>query len=217
MQILLLGATGRTGKWALHHALAAGHQVHCLARNSSRIPPHPRLKVFEGDVRSPEDLAKALAGCTHLISALNVSRRSDFPWAPLRTPATLMSDTMKAVIPLAEAASVERVVICSAWGVGETKAEIPAWFRWFIEHSNIGVAYQDHARQEALLMDSALPGTIVRPVGLTNSTKPQSIRETLKNEPKPNLLISRAALGRFLVESLAREDLLGKRVVVSKN
>ncbi len=216
MHILLLGATGRTGKWVLQHAIDQGHQVHCLARKASRISAHPQLKVFEGDVRSKEDLSKAITGCSHVISVLNVSRRSDFPWAPLRTPPTLMSDTMRTLLPLAETASIQRILLCSAWGVSETKQDIPNWFRWFIEHSNIGVAYKDHERQEAILMESALPWTIVRPVGLVNSKRPQVVQETFHQQPKPGLIISRKALGRFLVESLSREDLVRKTLVVSK-
>ena len=45
---------------------------------------------------------------------------------------------------------LRRLVLTSAWGAGETAAEIPGWFRWFIQNSNIGPAYRDHERQEAL-------------------------------------------------------------------
>ncbi len=37
MKILVLGATGRTGKLVLKTALEKGYQVHCLSRNSQRI------------------------------------------------------------------------------------------------------------------------------------------------------------------------------------
>jgi uncharacterized protein YbjT (DUF2867 family) len=37
MRILLLGATGRTGKLVLKRTLEKGYQVHCISRNTSRI------------------------------------------------------------------------------------------------------------------------------------------------------------------------------------
>ena len=86
MKILLLGATGRTGKLVLQNALNNGHQVNCLSRNSERITPMGGLKIFEGSPKNKTDLEKAVSDCDAIISVLNISRKSDFPWAPLRTP-----------------------------------------------------------------------------------------------------------------------------------
>ncbi len=86
MKILLLGATGRTGKQVLSIALQEGYMVSCLARNTRRIEPHTNLSIFEGDPTKQLDLEKAIYGCKSIISVLNISRTSDFPWAPLQTP-----------------------------------------------------------------------------------------------------------------------------------
>ena len=87
-------------------------------------------------------MIQALNDCEALVSALNISRRSDFPWAKLRTPPTLLSDVMNNVGEIAVQVSLKRLVVCSAWGAGETKKDLPAWFRWVIDHSNVGVTYQ---------------------------------------------------------------------------
>ncbi|MEO0338390.1 MAG: NAD(P)-binding oxidoreductase [Bacteroidota bacterium] len=216
MKILLLGATGRTGKLLLSQALDKGHEVHCLSRNIQRLPQHPQLTPFEGDPSKKGDLEKAIIGCQAILSVLNISRTSDFPWAKLRTPKLFLSDTMQQLLPLAKSHAVERVIICSAWGVAETRKDIPGWFRWFIDNSNIGVAYQDHERQEALLEASNLGWTIIRPVGLTNSKRAQSIRTTLYNQPKPSLTVSRLSVAKFILDSLKQADLIGKKVVISK-
>jgi len=216
MKILLLGGTGRTGKWVLSAALENGHEVHCLSRNTARFEQREGLTIFEGDVQSAKDLERAMQGCEAIISCLNVSRTSDFPWAPLRSPADLMSSVMEKMIPLAGKMNIKRLVMCSAWGVHETRAHIPWWFRLTIDMSKIGVAYKDHERQEELIAASNLDWTLVRPVGLTPFTSEESVRESFDNQPKPSILIARKTLGRFMVECLEREDLVGKRVVVSK-
>lgn len=216
MKILLLGATGRTGKLVLNNALEKGHQVHCLSRNAGRITRQNGLTIFEGSPDNETDLTKAIAGCDAVISVLNISRKTDFPWSALRTPETFLSDVMTLLVPVAERQNLKRISICSAWGVAETKNDIPAWFRWFIDNSNIGVAYRDHERQEKILSESKLNWTIVRPVGLSNSRKKEKIRETLDNNPKPNMLISRQSVAEYLVESLEKDYLIGKKVVVSK-
>ena len=216
MRILLLGATGRTGKWVLKTALEKGHSVHCLSRNSHRIPKKDGIAVFEGNPASSDDLKKAMEGCEAIISVLNISRTSDFPWARLRTPKTLLSDTMSLVVSSAKELGIKRAAICSAWGVAETKKDIPNWFKWFIDNSNIGVAYTDHERQENILQQSHLDWSIARPVGLSNSKRTETIQESLNNKPKPSMLISRKSVGRYLVESLENETLIGKKVVISK-
>ncbi|MEL6135173.1 MAG: NAD(P)H-binding protein [Bacteroidota bacterium] len=216
MKLLLLGATGRTGRWVLEKALEKGYEVRCLARNVHRISPRDRLTVIEGDPSQATDLQKAFEGCQYVISVLNISRQSDFPWAPLRTPEDYLSRVMNTLLPIAKAHSIQRVVVCSAWGVGETGEDIPWWFKWTIDHSNIGVAYKDHALQEEVLTLSDIPWTIVRPPGLTNFKKKEQIKVCEAKGEKPQLLISRQSVAAFMVESLQREDLVGKKVVISK-
>ncbi|TKD65356.1 NAD(P)-dependent oxidoreductase [Flavobacterium sp. ASW18X] len=215
MKILLLGATGRTGKLVLKRALADGFEVHCLARNSNRIKPQQKLTVIEGDANDIQDLQKALNGCDAIISVLNISRTSDFPWAPLKTPKTYLSDVMHKLTTIAQQESINKIVICSAWGVAETNKDLPFWFRWLIKYSNIGFAYKDHEKQEKILYSSELNWTIVRPVGLTNSSQKASIQESWNNQPKPNLLVSRDSVARYLINSITRTDLNHKTVVVS--
>lgn len=214
MRILLLGATGRTGKWVLQQALEAGYNVHVLARNTGRITPHKNLKIIEGDVTSTKDLSEAIEGCSGAISCLNVSRTSDIPWSPLRTPAQLMSNCISSLLQVVEADSTIRIIVCSAWGVAETRNDIPGWFRWFIDNSNIGVAYKDHEKQEALLENSELNWTIVRPVGLTNGAI-KEVQESTNNQPKPGLTISRRSLANYLLSCLENKELTRRKVVIS--
>ena len=216
MRILILGATGRTGKLVLKTALDEGYEVNCLARNSARIPTVDKLQVFEGNPAVSEDLEKALQGCDYVINVLNISRTSDFPWAKLRTPPTYLSDVMKKLMTLAEKHRLKGLIACSAWGVAETKKDIPFWFRWMIDYSNIGLAYRDHERQEELLAKSSLNWTVVRPVGLSNVKKEEKIKVSLNNSPKPSLMISRLSLAKFLVQCIREEKLRGKMPVISK-
>jgi len=216
MKILLLGATGRTGKLVLKRALDKGYQVNCLARKTKRIERNDGLSIFEGNPTNKADLMKAISGCEGGISVLNISRKSDFPWSPLRTPSTFLSDVMTTLVPIAIKQNVNRITVCSAWGVSETKKEIPKWFKWFIDNSNIGVAYKDHARQEKIVLESNLEWTIVRPVGLYNSNREENILETFDNVPKPNLLISRQSVAEYILESMENDMLIKKKVVISK-
>ncbi|TRX56209.1 hypothetical protein FNH22_16350 [Fulvivirga sp. M361] len=184
MMILLLGGTGRTGKLVLEEAVKRGYLVNCLVRDPTRLErDHASINFFKGSPNQMSDLKQSMYGCEAIISVLNISRTPDFPWARLRTPVTFLSDVMHNVIELAEQEGIKRIIVCSAWGVAETKRDVPAWFNWFINNSNIGFAYKDHEKQEELLKKSNLRWTIVRPTGLTNSKKEQKVIESYYGRP----------------------------------
>jgi putative NADH-flavin reductase len=205
MKLLLLGATGRTGKQILEHALERGHIVHVLVRDKQKVKNnHPSLVLFEGKPDDKAALLNAMRGCEAVISALNISRTSDFPWSPLRSPKDLLSIVMKYISELATELHIRRIIFVSAWGVAETRKDIPGWFRWFIEHSNIRYPYLDHERQEEVLKKTSLEWTGVRAVGLTNSTKKKEVLVSFNKQPKPRLLISRYNLAGFVLDILEK-------------
>ena len=217
MHILLLGATGRTGERLLNEALADGHQVTVLVRNRRNIGiSSGKLTVIESATLDANSLQQAILGCDAVISTLNCSRTSDFPWSPLRTPPTFLSDMLTRLLPICEAQRIRRLIVVTAWGANETRPDIPFWFRWLIDYSNIGVAYRDHERQEQLLSQSSLDWTIVRPVGLTNGHDHKPLIETTDGRPKPNLTISRTNVARFLLDVVAGERYSRQAVTISE-
>ncbi len=217
MRILLLGATGRTGKHILKGCLLKGYPMNILVRNSKDIPvDNPLLKVIKGTPESKDDIANALKNCDMVISALNISRTSDFPWSGLRTPKTLLSDSMKYVLQAAKPGQLKRIIVVSAWGVHESFRELPGWFRWFIQNSNIGPAYQDHERQETLLKNQPVNWTAVRPVGLTNSAKEKPVTVSINGKPRPSLLISRKNVAQFVVNEIEHKKHINMTITVSQ-
>lgn len=215
MHVLILGATGRTGKLLLQEALSRGYTVNALVRDKSKVPAHSALTLFEGLPTDEATLNGAMAGCEAILSALNISRNSDFPWAKLRTPANFLSETAKNIIELAPQHGISRIILTSAWGTNDTLKDIPWWFKWVIDNSNVGLAYRDHERQEDLFAASALKYTIVRPVGLTNSSKIKTVIVSLNSQPKPGLTISRRNVAKFMVDALQGKLFLLQMPVVS--
>lgn len=217
MKVLVLGGTGRTGKHLLIEALASGLSVNAIVRDTSKVTvTHPNLTLFAGMPNDPALLDKALEGCDAVFSALNISRRSDWPWAKLRTPPTLLSDVARLLVEKMKGPCGNRLLVVSAWGVRETKADLPGWFRWLIDHSNISFGYQDHERSEEILEQSDLEWTILRPVGLTNGAGRRKIRVSYGSTPKPSLLISRKNVAKFMVKCMAERLHIGERVTISQ-
>lgn len=218
MKVLLLGATGRTGKHVLDFLLKDGYTVNILVRDKRKIHRHSEnLKILEGNTIDKQTLLNAMSDCAAVISVLNINRTTDFPWAKLRTSKTFLSDTMQNILNVAREMHLNRVITCSAWGVYKTKKDIPWWFRWVIDNSKIGITYQEHERQEDLPSHSEMNYTIVRPVGLTNFKTEKQIRVSENNIPKPNLLISRRDTAKFMVQLLKDSSYNKRTITISNN
>lgn len=214
--ILLLGSTGRTGKEVLDIALSRGYLVHALVRDREKISfKNQNLKIFQGDTSNPTDLSVAMNGVEAVVSCLNISRKNDFPWSDLRTPPSFLSVTMRIIIQVAKQNGVKRLIFTSAWGVADSRPFIPSWFAWLIDNSNISAAYLEHERQEALVKASNMDWTIVRPVGLVNSSCARPTRVFLENEGKPSLTISRRNTAVFLLDTLEGGNYIKQVPVIS--
>lgn len=203
MHILLFGATGRTGCLILNELLNNGHSVNIIVRDRAKVKSSSKnLTILEGSTLDKDLIAVAISDCDAIISALNISRNSDFPWSALRTPKTLLSETIQLVIKSAESHNIKRIIVLSAWGANETIHDIPWWFRWTIKWSNISYGYKDHERQEDILKHSAMDWTAVRPVGLINSDIDKPLKVSLDNRPKPFPIVSRKSIAEFTVDVL---------------
>lgn len=215
-QILILGATGRTGKLLLKQALDKGYTVHALVRNRDHVEVrHENLQLFEGVPTDKLLLNEAMQGCQAVLSTLNISRKSDFPWSELRTPAHFLSETITHVITLSPAHNIHRVIVLSALGVGDSRKYIPVWFKWLVDHSHIGAAYMEHEAQERLLAASELQYTAIRSAGLVNAYRPTDVIVSFDNVPKPGLTISRYNVAGFMLDILELNAYLRKTPVIS--
>jgi uncharacterized protein YbjT (DUF2867 family) len=217
MKLLILGSTGRTGRLIVAEALKQGHDINVLIRDKNKHSFNPKsITIFEGLPTSRNDLSGAMWGCEAVISALNISRTSDFPWAKLRTPKNFLSESMANTIVTAKQQNINRIITTSAWGVNETKHELPLWFRWLIEYSNISWGYIEHEAQEELLNRSDLNWTSVRPTILTNYKKERPMKITYSKTPKPSLFISRYNVAQFIIGILQNQQYYKRSLTISE-
>jgi len=187
----------------VNEALKRGHTVNVLVGHKGSLSMNPDLvNAHEGTPLNIFTLTESMAGCDAVLSTLNISRLSDFPWSKLRTSKDFLSASMRKVLEASRKENVKRIIITTAWGVAETKRDIPFWFSWLIDHSNIRYPYLDHELQEEMLKASDSNWTIIRPVGLTDTEKEKEVQVTLNNTPKPSLMISRRNVALFMLDVL---------------
>ena len=69
MRLCVLGATGNSGRRIVSEALARGHEVTALVRNTSALAPSPRLAVHQVDYSAAGALESALRSHDAVINA----------------------------------------------------------------------------------------------------------------------------------------------------
>src|SRR5438132_7153278 len=93
MKILLLGATGRTGRHVLEQAVAAGHDVSVLVRSPDRLPPGVGVRTAIGSALDPGDVGEAVRGMDAVLVTLGNRRAREV------FGSTLMTRAMQALVP----------------------------------------------------------------------------------------------------------------------
>ncbi len=196
MRILIVGASGGTGRQLVTQGIERGHLVTALVRRASRLPArHAGLTVVEGDVMRPPSLDAAVAGQDAVLSALGHKQ-----WF---YPNRILSDGTANLIAAMERHGVRRLVCETALGFGDAWWRMGLYYTLFVRPLILPFYFHDKKRQEALIRASGLDWTIVRPGVLTNGAK----RGRYRHGPGIghwlwSVRISRADVADFMLDQL---------------
>ena len=163
MRIVIFGANGVTGRLLTRRVLDAGHSAVAVTRRPDDFPiTDPRMTIAGADVRR-DGLAGMVAGADAVLSTLGV------PFT--RQPVDTYSAGTRNVVNAMRETGVNRLVVVSSTGAYPAlgRRHAPLLLRLFepIITRTIGkTVYDDIRRMEALVRDSGLDWTIVRPSGL---------------------------------------------------
>jgi len=161
MRILIVGATGGTGRELVTQALERGHHVTALARNPSKVKlTHERLRVATGDVMDAASLAAAVRDQDAVICALGHKR-----WLG---PSKILSRGTQNIVDAMKTAGVRRLVVETALGVGDSTGRLGLYYTLFTIPFILPFYWYDKGRQERVVRESGLEWVIVRPGQLTN-------------------------------------------------
>ncbi|MFC8448506.1 NAD(P)-dependent oxidoreductase [Kitasatospora sp. NPDC057223] len=200
MRIVVLGATGPTGRRLTDQALAAGHRVTAVARRPENLPPRAGLTAVAADAGDPEAVDAAVAGADAVLSALGAR--------PGRRPVTVYSAGARNVITAMERHGVRRLLAISS------SVNDPAWrpsgaFLFnhvldpYVNRVIARTAHEDMRRMEALIRASGLDWTIVRPSGLFDTPAVTDYR--LAEDSADGVYTARADLAASMLRELTED------------
>lgn len=158
MKIVVLGATGATGRQIVDQAVGRGHDVVAYVRRPEALEPKEGVTIAAGQLADQPTLQSILKGADAVLCCLGTHelRNVDF-----------MQKSLPCVTGAMQAADVHRLILLSAYGVGETSRSASLLAR-FLYRTVVSSVYKDKADLEAALAQSGLKWTIIYPVILTN-------------------------------------------------
>ena len=109
MKILLLGATGRTGRHIIAEALRRGHEISAIVRDPEKLKDF-NIEITQGTPYDYDTVEKAITGCNAVINTLNVSRKTDNPWSSLTAPKDLISESASNAIKAMGKSGIKRFI-----------------------------------------------------------------------------------------------------------
>ncbi len=162
MQVLVAGATGKTGRQIVRQLIDKGFPVIALVRDQAKakaiLPTTTQLIV--GDVLQPETFESALADCSVLICATGASPSFD-PTGPYKVD----FQGTKNLVDAAKKQNIEHFVLVSSLCV--SKLFHPLNLFWLILYWK--------KQAENYIQSSSIDYTIVRPGGLKDEDNSDNI------------------------------------------
>ena len=209
MKVLVLGATGGTGRHIVREAQARGHSVTALVRSRDRAQDLAGARLVEGNALDEGALFKALEDCDAVISALGTGV------SPFKE-VTLLSKATEALIAAMQKRDVRRLVCITGMGAGDSKGHGGFLYDRLIQPFLLRKVYEDKDRQEALVRGSGLDWVLVRPTVLDDKPATGLLRAFSDLSGFHGGTISRADVAQFVVAQLTGDDWLGRAPLVTR-
>lgn len=208
MKLLIIGATGGTGKQLVQQALEQGHDVTVLVRDSSKLQSRSeRLRVLTGNVLDPASVDAAVTGQDAVLSSLGTNK-----W---REPTTLFSESAGILLSAMDRHGVRRLISITGIGVRETLGHGPLLYEYFFYPLFTKRIYADKDRMEEIIGKSGLDWVIVRPGILTNGPATGKCRAVTDLAGVRIGSISRADVAAFMLAQLTIDRYLRQAPVIT--
>lgn len=208
MKVIVFGATGTVGRLAVEELLAAGHEVTAFARSPGKLgSDHPGLTLHAGDALDPVSVAGAVDGqdAAMIVLGAGAERRS-----------TIRSEGTRNVIRAMQRHGVRRLICQSTLGVGESWDNLNFFWKRIMFGLLLRPVLREHEAQEALVRESGLDWTIVRPSAFTDGPATGAYRVDFPPAERGlSLKIARRDLARFLARQVGDSTYLRHAVSLS--
>lgn len=207
-KILVLGATGPTGRHIVTQAVQRGYDVTALVRSPEKAADLQGLRLVVGDARNETALRQAVKGRDAVISALGT------PASPVKE-VSFLSTATRALVSAMKSEQVQRLITITGIGAGDSAGHGGFLFDKLILPLLLRKVYADKNRQETIIRDSSLDWTIVRPSMLNNKPGGIAIRTLTDLTDFHGGTIAREDAAKFVVGQITSDTWLRKSPLIT--
>ncbi len=195
MNVVIFGASGKTGHHLVKQALEQGHAVTAFVRNPDKLTiGHDNLKIIQGNVSDYEKTELAIKNKDAVFSVLGASHPFKYD--------QLVVDGMGNIIKAMESNGVKRLIYLSALAVKDSRKGSGFMMR-YIAPKILRTELAGHEAREKMIKQSQLKWTIVKAPLLTNGPFKKQYRSGTAITTKAFIIsLSRADVADFMLEQL---------------
>ncbi len=215
-KVLVIGATGGTGLATMRELIDQGHQISALVRSPEKLKGwDSRLKVIRGDVMCLQDIERAMTGQDVVIVTVGISENPLLVrlFGSRKTPMCVRSLGTQNVITAMNNHGVEKLIVQSSFGVGDSRDKLSfidrLFFKLFLKPQ-----IEDTEKQEIIVKSSNLQWVLIQPVHLRSDSKVETILASAKGETGQSS-IARRSVAKFLVQMVESSEYLRQSVALS--
>ena len=193
MKLVIFGATGSIGRQVVNQALSQGHTVTAFAREASKVGfEHPNLRIALGNVMDPVSVENAIQDHDAVLCSIGAGRKGN-----------VRAEGTRNIINAMEKLGIRRLICQSSLGVGDSRGNLNAFWKYIMFGLLLRPAYADHVRQEDYVRQSNLDWTIVRPSAFIDGERTGQYRHGFRGTDKTlKLKISRNDVADFMLKQL---------------
>jgi len=204
-RIVVIGASGATGRLLVDGALARGHDVHAVVRNPGSYShgPHAQLTVHRGDVLDPASIAAVITPQSVVVSGLGARSKSD---------AGVLTSGARAVL----AAHPSAVVWLGAIGTGRSATAVSRLTHSLLK-AGFGAEYGDKTAADSLIQDAG--HTVVHAGPLNDKAERRLSAVPLASVTHQFFpaFVSRADVARIMLDEAENPTYRGQILIPQRN
>jgi len=210
LKLLVLGASGNTGRRLVQMALARGHAVTAIVRPTAKVPDQEGLSIITGDVLDPAVLERASQGVHAVVSCLGIRKvdPSD-PWSELTSPEDFTERSALTAVAAMRRNGIKRLVAISSAGIGDSWSAVDPDIRKVIETSNISKVFHDLNKMEHALAQSRLDTLAIRPVAIVDGDETGRARQVHRFEKGSK--ITTGDIAHWMLDAVERPEVFSTR------
>jgi putative NADH-flavin reductase len=209
MRLLIVGASGGTGKALVDQAMRRGHTLTLLVRNHKSVSSHRgMIRIWKGDVLDPEAVDDAMSGQDAVLCSLGTG----ITFRPVK----VFSQGTANLLAAMQKHSVPRIIAVTGIGAGDSRGHGGFLYDSIVLPLVLRTIYEDKDRQEQLIRKSDREWVIVRPGFLTDEGMKGEYKVLTGMDGVVAGHISRADVAAFMLAQLTTGEYLGKTVLLTE-